>query len=703
MAAVPAAVPTADRPWLRELLAGEAHAWLFVGKSVLAIYLGAWLAMWLQLEQPSTTMITVAIVMHPHSGMVLAKSFYRTIGTLVGSLVGLALMSAFPQQRELFLLSLSLWVALCAGGALRYRNFMAYGFVLAGYTAAIVALPAIANPYGVFDSAVMRVSEVLLGIGVSALVSELVLPERLRPILRREARAHFAKFLAFLRGSTAGRIPRQAMQDAQLASVRAAVQLEDLRSSVIFEDPEVRLRSRRMRLLNQRYMAAATSFQSLHHLINRLQRGGRDAAATALIALYRPLAAALTPPAGHAGDDDLHALPPQLDACVRALPGRAAALRQELSDAAACREFDTGAALLARLVDELAAFVATEHALRTGKPVKGGVEKVHFSRSSDLAGVGVAVLRTFLTMATLSVFWLASGWTFGANAMLLAAIFSGLMAASPNPVGSVLHTLVGYAAGMLGAAITVFALMPGGEGYTMLVASTLPLLLIGPYLATRDTLPGVGAGYTLGFVYILALKNPMVYAPEHFFNDAIAQLAGLGLSGAAFMLLPGLAGTGWQRRRQLRRLRALVWQAATEPLDGLLWRFESRSRDLLLQAVANTRPRSAESRTLLAWSLAVQETGRALLELRQDVAGGELPAIARDVCEAAVRAVAALYRKPDLSAWEAADRAVDAAIALAPGRARNHLHQLRSALRDDESPLLAAVHAMPAQEPAHAS
>ncbi|MCP1372539.1 FUSC family protein [Dyella lutea] len=702
MAAVPSAVSTADRPWLRELLAGEAHAWLFVGKSVLAIYLGAWLAMWLQLEQPSTTMITVAIVMHPHSGMVLAKSFYRTIGTLVGSLVGLALMSAFPQQRELFLLSLSLWVALCAGGALRYRNFMAYGFVLAGYTAAIVALPAIANPYGVFDSAVMRVSEVLLGIGVSALVSELVLPERLRPILRREARAHFAKFIAFLRNSTAGRIPRQAMQDAQLASVRAAVQLEDLRSSVIFEDPEVRLRSRRMRLLNQRYMAAATSFQSLHHLINRLQRGGREAAATALIALYRPLAAALTPPPGHAGDDDLQALPPQLDACARALPGRAAALRQELNGAA-CREFDTGAALLARLVDELAIFVTTEHALRTGIPVKGGVEKVHFSRSSDLASVGVAVLRTFLTMSTLSVFWLASGWTFGANAMLLAAIFSGLMAASPNPIGSVLHTLVGYAAGMLGAAITVFVLMPGGDGFTMLVASTLPLLLIGPYLSTRDTLPGVGAGYTLGFVYILALKNPMVYAPEHFFNDAIAQLAGLGLSGAAFMLLPGLSGTGWQRRRQLRRLRELVWTAATESLDGLLWRFESRSRDLLLQAVANTRPRSTESRTLLAWSLAVQETGRALIELRRDVAAGELPVTARDACQLAVQAVGALYREPGLPAWEAADRAVDTAIALAPGRARNHLHQLRSALRDDESPLLAAVHAMPTQEPAHAS
>ena len=58
----------------------------------------------------------------------------------------------------------------------------------------------------------------------------------------------------------------------------------------------------------------------------------------------------------------------------------------------------------------------------------------------------------------------------------------------------------------------------------------------------------------------------------------------------------------------------------------------------------------------------------------------------------------ALYRAPGLAAWEAADRAVDVALGSASGSVRNHLYQLRSALRDDESPLLAAVHAMPAQE-----
>lgn len=679
-------------PWLGAFVAEEAGAWLFVAKSLLAMYTAAWLAMWLQLEQPSTTMITVAVVMHPHSGMVLAKSFYRALGTLAGSLFGLGLIAVFPQQRELFFLTLSLWLALCAGGATLYRNFMAYGFVLAGYTAAIVTLPAVGNPLNSFDSAVMRVSEVLLGILVAAVFSDLLLPQRLRVVLRQSARTQFAHFIDFVRDSTGGVLPRARMEQAHLEFVRAAVHLEDLRASVIFEDPEVRTRSARMRLLNQRYMAAATSFQSLHHLINRLTRRGRDAVAQALIASYRPIGEALSVPTAERHDPA--ALTRRLRACVATLPAHVEALRASFEEPAARLEFDTGAALVQRFADELADFTAVEASLRAGN-LRGSVERVHFRRGNDLAGAAVAVLRTFLTMLVLAAFWLASGWAFGGSAMLLATIFAGLLAASPNPVASAARTLYGYAAGMTAGFIAVFVLLPGSDGFAMLVCATAGLLLIGPYLSTRDTLPGVGGGYTLGFVYILALKNPMVYDPAHFLNDAIAQVAGLGLSGVAFMVLPGVTGTQWQRRRQLRLLREQVALAAGAPLEGLAWRFESVIRDLLQQVVAHTRPDSQESRELLAWSLAVQESGRAVIELRQDLSGKELPAAAGEAALRALGAVARLYRAPDAAHWRAADAAVLEAIHAAPRGAavRRHLYQLRSALRDEESPLAAYLSA----------
>ena len=104
----------------------------------------------LDLPQPRTAMTTVFIVMQPQSGMVFAKSFYRICGTLVGLVVMLALLGLFAQQPELFIVSTAIWVGICTAGAARNRNFRSYGFVLAGYTAALIGIPASQHPDGAF-------------------------------------------------------------------------------------------------------------------------------------------------------------------------------------------------------------------------------------------------------------------------------------------------------------------------------------------------------------------------------------------------------------------------------------------------------------------------------------------------------------------------------------------------------------------------
>lgn len=702
-----ASLPRPSRwPWLAESLAGEGSAWLFVFKSLLALYLATWLAMWLQLEKPSTTMITTALLMHPQSGMVLAKSFYRAIGTLAGSVFGVLLMALFPQQRELFLLSLSLWVALCAGGATLYRNFMAYGFVLAGYTAAIVTLPAISNPLNVFDSAVMRLSEVMLGIAVAGVVSDLVWPTRLRETLRRSAREQIGHFLDFVRESTGGAIARRDMEQAYLRFVRGAVQLENLRAAVIFEDPEARARSSRIRLLNQRYMSATTTFQSLHHLINRLQRQGRTEVAGALIELYAPLGAALSPEPAQRHEPAV--LVPRLRDCEQALPALAQRLRGALSVSARL-DFDTGAVLLHSLVDELHGFALVAGSLRA-KRLRGNVERVRFRRGNDNIGAGLAVLRTFLTMTALSAFWLASGWSHGASAMLIATIFAGLLAMAPNPISAAFQTLFAQGAGMAMAFVVTFALLPRCDGYSMFVIATLPFLIPGFYLQAQPAISTIGVGYGIGFVSSMLLTNRMSYDAAFFINEAMAQLAGFALCAVAFMVIPAIAGTGWQRARQLRQLRRQVVQAATAPLPGLGHDFESVNRDLYLQVVTHTRPNSHESRDLLAWALTVHECGRALIELRQDLADSQLPAALEQRTRQTVQAVAELFESPGAARWQQAEQAVgdalDGVASAATGtpagrRVLLHLHQLRSVLRDDESALAPY---MPATEnPAHAT
>ena len=151
--------------------------WVYIFKVLAAAFITLWLAMRLELPQPRTAMITVFIVMQPQSGHVFAKSFYRVLGTLAGSAMMVALIAIFPQNTELFLPSLALWVGLCSAGAMRYRTFRAYGFVLAGYTAAMIGLPVLQHPDQAFMAAVWRVLEIALGILVSTFVSAAILPQ----------------------------------------------------------------------------------------------------------------------------------------------------------------------------------------------------------------------------------------------------------------------------------------------------------------------------------------------------------------------------------------------------------------------------------------------------------------------------------------------------------------------------------------------
>ncbi|MGR4894928.1 FUSC family protein [Stenotrophomonas sp. LARHCG68] len=696
MSAVPSsATPsTGAAPWyagLGDFLKGEADAWLFVLRVALSFFITGWLAMRMGLPQPGTAMMTTIIVMHRQSGMVLAKGFYRVLGTLVGAAAALAIVALFPQQREPFLLVMALWIGACAAGATLHRNFKSYAFVLAGYTAAIIALPVIStHPGQVFDSAVARISEVMLGLVVSAVISDTVLPVRLRDTLRAAVRGQYANFLEFVREAVQGELPRERMEQAHLRVVRDAVTLEDLRSSVIFEDPEARARSLHIQQFNQRFMAASTSFQSLHHLINRLMRMDNTDAAQSLVALYQPLGNALQSAASLAPE----ALATRIHAVHQALPERAARLREELADRAQAEDFEVGTGLLLRFTHELEAYVQARAQLLDRVVASGGVEQVHFVRGNDHAGAGLAFIRTTVTMLLLGAFWIATGWPMGANAMLLATIFSGLFATVPNAARLTVRMSGGYLLGLVAGYACEFEVLTRLDGYALLVAGILPFFIVGPYLTTRPKLAALGLGYAMGFVNILALTNPMVFDPQHFFNDSLSQLTALAAALVSFMLLPSVAGSSWLRRRQMAALRAQVRLAAQGPLPGLRHRFESMNSDLVHQIVVHTTPGSEDARRLLAWALAVNETGRALIHLRHDVAREPLSGPLHQQVDAAVAALADFFQQPSRHAWWRADQqlrqASDAAREEAGQRgvARQvlrHLRLVRLAMVDDHS------------------
>jgi uncharacterized membrane protein YccC len=165
-------------------LNGEAPAALiFSLKTFVATLLALFIAFWLGLDEPRWALLTVYVVAQPHSGLVLAKGFFRMLGTIAGALVSIALVFSLSQHGVLFLVVLALWIGSCNFAARAVRNFTSYGFLLGGYTAAIIGIPAALIPDGAYPLILARVTEILLGIACAGLVSRLFLPSDLTPKL----------------------------------------------------------------------------------------------------------------------------------------------------------------------------------------------------------------------------------------------------------------------------------------------------------------------------------------------------------------------------------------------------------------------------------------------------------------------------------------------------------------------------------------
>jgi len=692
------------RTVLADALRGEGEAWLFVLRTLLSIYLAGWIALRLDLASPMTAMITVMVVMHRQTGMVFAKAFYRVLGTLIGSVAALAMVALFPQEPVLFVLALAIWIGLCTGGALLYRNFKAYAFVLSGYTVALIALPAVNQPQNVFTLVTARVTEVLLGLLVTGVISDVVFPSRLRQTLRDTVRRAYDGFLDFVRDATGGQLPRAAMEQAHLRFVRDAVEIEDLRSSVVFEDPEARVRSGRLRLLNQRFMAVSTSFQSLHHYINRLLRQAEGDAADALIGLYRPLKTALSE---RGGRDRTAETARKLAECRDALAARAAAARDALPRAQH-EDFDTGVSLLRRFFGELHDYVAAQAALVAPRQWRTPqADTAVFLRGNDYATAALTALRAALLVVAMCWLWIHAGWISGATAVFQAVALSAILSSSANAPAAARSLFKGFVFGIGLGLVCQLLVLPQMDGYGLFVAGTAPFLLLTVYLASKPALFGFATGANLAFISILAVQPTPTVNAAATFNSVVPLLLGTLAVSVTFVFVPPVIGTRWHRRRLLEQLRRQATLAAQAPLPGLHARLESVNRDLFQQIVAHTPPGSDELRALLGWALSVHDTGRTLIELRRDARDGDLPPALVAAVDAAVQALAALYQAPAPDRHRLALQRIDAALAasriegqvpLRWKRSREHLHLLRGALLDADS-VLAALAAEPVPTP----
>jgi uncharacterized membrane protein YccC len=283
--APPADIPHPLHAAIADWRTHEQPRWLFVIKVLLAALLALWIAFRLGFDSPRSAMMPVFIVALPSNGQAIAKSIYRLIGTLVGSVAAMTVMGLFPQQPRLLFLSLALWAGFCTAGAARMRNAKSYGFVLAGYTACLIVLPAINQPLDIFDVMVARVSEISLGILCYALVNDVLFPVHQSERLVQKVRALYFDFASIYRAVTQHQLSRADLEDRHLRFATEIIALESERSAAVMEAGEIRLPSRRLHAFNLTAMSALTTFHTLHQLMERM----RNRVASPVPQLMQPL------------------------------------------------------------------------------------------------------------------------------------------------------------------------------------------------------------------------------------------------------------------------------------------------------------------------------------------------------------------------------------------------------------------------------
>jgi uncharacterized membrane protein YccC len=154
------------------LLSTRAKEAIKVGLAMVIVYA---IAMQMGWDKPYWAGFTVVTISVLSAGVSLSRGIMRTMGTLVGAVAGLAIMSLFPQERWWLMVCVSLYVGFCTYMLTGKRQ--SYFWFLAAFTCLIIV--GVSSPpesQSAFQVAVLRTQETALGAVVYTLVAVFIWP-----------------------------------------------------------------------------------------------------------------------------------------------------------------------------------------------------------------------------------------------------------------------------------------------------------------------------------------------------------------------------------------------------------------------------------------------------------------------------------------------------------------------------------------------
>jgi uncharacterized membrane protein YccC len=582
---------------LQALLAPNLAAVQFAIKTVLGGGAALWLALRWGLEQPAWALMTSIIVAQPLSGMVLQKGLARLLGTLVGTLMSVLFMGLFAQTPWLFLLALALWLGLCTASSTLLRSAWSYSFVLAGYTVAIIALPAISHPLNVFDQAVARCTEISLGIICATASSALLWPMHVERQLSAQARSAWLSGLQAARATLAG--DAQARQGL-LEILGRIVAVDAQREHAWFEGRQGRQRARGISGLSQKLLMLLRISRSVRRQWKQL-----DEAQAAQLQPWM---------------DEVQ------EALTTADPATLQLLRLRLLDASHEPQISSAQSYcLARFALLLDTAMAAGNALQAVEQGYSPAEQpATLAPHRDLSLALVFGARSALAFLTVASFWMATAWPAASGAMLLTCVVCSLFASRENGAQIGMSFMRGIFLAVPVAFVVGQILLPQWSGFALLAMALGVPLFFGALGMAKPQTGATATSFCLHFVVLISPQNHMTFDVASFFNNAQAMVLGVGAAVLAFNLLI-LRDPAWHGRRLLAATLHDLVRLTRRNLRGAESWFGGRMADRLLQLARHYPELPEQARSRWDDGLLGLDIGDELLHLRLSLAVAQVP------------------------------------------------------------------------------
>jgi uncharacterized membrane protein YccC len=456
--------------------------WLFSVKTFAAAMLALYLGLVFELPRPYWAMATVYIVSNPFVGATRSKALYRALGTALGASAAVLFVPPFVESPYLFSVVVALWTGTLLYLAISDRTARSYVFLLAGYTMPLIALPAVFNPANVFDLAITRTEEILLGIVCASTVGSVILPNRLAPTIIERTDGWFRDAVVYATEALSGRVAGASISACRQRLAATVNGLELLLSQLAYDHtrPDILTRSHALR---GRMQLLLPIMSSLADPLAALLGGQREHPA-ALEPLLADVVKWFNMPLRPANQGVRRY--PEADA----LRERIAALEPPPAALATWEGALLSNALwrLKQLVDVWQDCRALRHLITaeegTWQPCfrhwrLGGTER-YFDRGIMLFSTASAVGAIVLACAL----WISSGWNDGASAVTLAAIACCFFAALDDPAPQVFKFFTATAASVALAGLYLFVVLPNVHDFPMLI-----ILFAGPFILVGTLIP----------------------------------------------------------------------------------------------------------------------------------------------------------------------------------------------------------------------